>query len=60
MERQPELARVLDELEGIETRDALLELSEETRIKSLLFQHNVFHTRERQLREAARRATSTC
>ena len=55
VERQPELARVLDELEGIETRDALLELSEETRIKSLLFQHNVFHTRERQLREGAAR-----
>ena len=38
---------------AIEGRDALLELSEETRHQSLLFQHNVFYTRERQLRAGA-------
>ncbi len=51
----PDLARVLDELEGAERRQDLLELAEETRIQSLLFQHNMFYTRERQLREGAAR-----
>ncbi len=55
LERQPELARVLDELEGPETRDELLELAERTRIQNVLFQHNVFYQRDEQLREAAER-----
>jgi cephalosporin hydroxylase len=52
---QPELARFLDWLEGNEGRKALLDLSESVRLQAMLFQHNVFFHRERQLERAASR-----
>ena len=55
LERQPALARVLDDLEGTARRDDLLELAERTRIQNITFQHNVFYSRDRQLREGAER-----
>ena len=55
LERQPALARVLDELEGVEKRTELLELAESTRIQNLIFQHNVFYRREKQLLDGAER-----
>jgi cephalosporin hydroxylase len=53
--RQPELARVLDWLESNDGRKALLELAESVRLQAMLFQHNVFYHRERQLERAADR-----
>jgi cephalosporin hydroxylase len=52
---RPELARVLDWLEGKEGRKALLDLGESVRLQAMLFQHNVFFHRERQLERAASR-----
>jgi len=53
--RNPELAAVLDDLEGPGARQELLELSEHWRIKALLLQHNLYFQRERQHeRHAAR------
>jgi cephalosporin hydroxylase len=53
--RQPDLASVLDWLEGTEGRGKLLDLAEAVRLQAMLFQHNVFYHRERQLDRAAGR-----
>jgi cephalosporin hydroxylase len=53
--RRPELVRVLDRLEDKEGRKALLGLAESVRLQAMLFQHNVFFHRERQLERAAGR-----
>jgi cephalosporin hydroxylase len=53
--RQPQLARVLDWLESNEGSKALLDLAESVRLQAMLFQHNVFFHRERQLERAASR-----
>src|SRR5439155_16666216 len=53
--RQPELARFLDWLESNEGREKLLDLGESVRLQAMLFQHNVFYHRERQLERAASR-----
>src|SRR5690606_18417836 len=52
---QPELAAVLERIESTEGQRDLLELSEDTRIKAMLFQHNVLYHRERLLDDATRR-----
>lgn len=40
LEREPELARLLDHLEAsLEAKDALLDMSERMRIKAMMFQH---------------------
>src|SRR5207249_4114949 len=53
--RQPELTRPLDWLESNEGRKELLVLAESVRLQAMLFQHNVFFHRERQLESAASR-----
>lgn len=53
--RQPELARVLDRLESQAGSEELLELAESVRLQAMIFQHNVFYHRERQLDRAASR-----
>jgi cephalosporin hydroxylase len=58
LERQPELARVLDHLDSAEGRYELLELSESLRIRAMLFQHNVFFKSEERFEQAARRYLS--
>ncbi|NLD76560.1 MAG: hypothetical protein GX643_07815, partial [Acidimicrobiales bacterium] len=40
---QPELAAVLDEIEGVEGRNRLLELGEELRLQAMVFQHNAYY-----------------
>ena len=55
LERQPELAQLLDALEGVETRQDLLELAEEVRLRAMIFQHNVFHNSQSRADEAAER-----
>ena len=52
---EPELARVLDHLESREGRYELMKLAEATRIKAMLFQHNVYYHRERLLAAGTRR-----
>lgn len=52
---QPELARVLDWLESAPGKDALLEMTEETRIQAILFQHNEYYGGREQLARAANR-----
>ena len=53
--RQPELAAVLDHLEDAEGRRQLLEVSEQVRLRAMMFQHNVFFQRNQQLDRAQRR-----
>ncbi len=53
--QQPELARVLDWLESNDGSKQLLELAESVRLQAMLFQHNVFYHRERQLDRGASR-----
>lgn len=48
LSRQPELARVLDGLEAAEGRRELLQLAEETRLRAMVFQHNIMRHGERQ------------
>ena len=53
--RRPELASVLDRLENAEGKDDLLHLSEDVRLKAMLFQHNVFYHQDGQIERGARR-----
>ena len=60
LEREPELARLLDRFESAEGKDVLLQIAESTRLQAILFQHNDYYGR-RDLRDAAApTATSTC
>ena len=53
--RQPELAAVLDAIEGVEGRNRLLELGERLRLQAMVFQHNAyFPWLARELRLVAR------
>jgi cephalosporin hydroxylase len=54
-ERRPELARVLDRLESTEGLHDLLELAEDTRLRAMIFQHNVYYERQEHLERATRR-----
>ena len=45
----PELAEVLDQLEGAEGRGALLEIAEQTRLRAMLYQHTDHYTRNAQI-----------
>jgi cephalosporin hydroxylase len=53
--RQPALAAVLDRLEEADGRGELLELSEDIRLRSAVFQQSVFAMRERQVEAGAHR-----
>ncbi len=53
--RQPELAAVLDHLESADGRHRLLELSEDIRLRSAVFQQGVFALRDRQIDAGAHR-----
>lgn len=55
LERQPELAAVLDHLESRDGQHQLLELAENIRLRGMVFQHNVFYQREAQVERAAAR-----
>ncbi len=49
LDRQPALAALLDQLEGGEGRQTLLELSEEIRLRAALFTQNMLANRDRQV-----------
>src|SRR5207249_1484337 len=55
LSRQPELAAALDRLEQAEGRLDLLEVSEQVRLRAMLFQHNVFFQRNAQMERATAR-----
>jgi cephalosporin hydroxylase len=53
--RQPELAAALDRLESAAGRFDLLEVSEQIRLRAMLFQHMVYFQRDEQLERARAR-----
>lgn len=53
--REPELAAALDRLESSAGRYELLELSEDVRLRAMLFQHNVYFQRSEQVDRATAR-----
>ncbi len=55
LDRQPELAAVLDHLESAAGKEALLQVAEDIRIDHLIFQHKVFYDREAAVDRVARR-----
>ena len=55
LDATPELADALDRLETRDGKDHLLELAETVRLQAMIFQHNVYHHRERLLTSAASR-----
>jgi cephalosporin hydroxylase len=55
LDSQPALRAVLDRLESGEGRADLLELAEQTRLRAMLTQHNVFFQREKQQKRAVAR-----
>ncbi len=55
LQRQPALARILDYLESADGRGELLHLAEDTRLRAMVFQHEEFYPRERQLDRSAAR-----
>ena len=59
LERQPELAALLDHLESKEGRLMLLELSESIRIDAMLFQHAIYFNNEAKHHELAERYLRT-
>ncbi len=52
---RPQLAAELDRLESAEGRYDLLKLSEDVRIRAMLFQHNVFYQRSKEVERATNR-----
>jgi cephalosporin hydroxylase len=52
IDAHPELGAKLDHFESAEGRYELLELSEDIRLRNMIFQHNVFYHRERQIDRA--------
>ncbi len=55
LEREPELARLLDSFEAAEGKDVLLQIAESTRLQAILFQHNDYYGRRDMLGRAADR-----
>jgi cephalosporin hydroxylase/predicted O-methyltransferase YrrM/glycosyltransferase involved in cell wall biosynthesis len=55
LERQPELAAVLDDLQTAEGRHRLLELAERLRLKAQIFQHTMFYKQQERLDRGATR-----
>jgi hypothetical protein len=55
LDRQPELAAVLDHLESAAGKQELLQVAEDIRIDHLIFQHKVFYDREAAVDRVARR-----
>ncbi len=53
--RKPQLAAVLDRLESQAGQRDLLELAEDTRLRAMIFQHNIYYEREDRLQRATRR-----
>ena len=45
LEREPELAQLLDRFESAEGKDVLLQIAESTRLQAILFQHNDYYGR---------------
>jgi cephalosporin hydroxylase len=45
LEREPELARLLDHFESAAGKDDLLDIAESTRLQAILFQHNDYYGR---------------
>ena len=54
----PELAAVLDHLEGADGRRELLEVAEQVRLRAMIFQHNVYFQRSQQVERATARFLS--
>ncbi|MGH8978121.1 MAG: TylF/MycF/NovP-related O-methyltransferase, partial [Acidimicrobiia bacterium] len=54
-DRRPELATVLDRLENSEGQRDLLELAEDTRLRAMIFQHNIYYERQDRLERATKR-----
>lgn len=55
LERQPELAAALARLESSNGRHDLLEVSEQVRLRAMIFQHNVHYQRAEQVERATAR-----
>jgi hypothetical protein len=55
LERQPELRAVLDHLESAAGKDELLQVAEDIRIASLIFQHKIYYDRDAAVSRLARR-----
>jgi cephalosporin hydroxylase len=55
LEREPELARLLDSFDTAAGKDILLQLAESTRLNAILFQHNDYYGRQDQLERAVGR-----
>jgi cephalosporin hydroxylase len=53
--RQPEVARILDELDTIEGKEMLLEVGEKMRLQAMLFQHNDYYGHKERLDRSAER-----
>ena len=51
-DRRPELASVLDRLESSEGQRDLMELAEDTRLRAMIFQHNIYYERQDRLERA--------
>ncbi|MEM7139517.1 MAG: CmcI family methyltransferase [Actinomycetota bacterium] len=55
LERNPAVATVLDHLETMAGKDELLDLAEETRLRAMMFQHNVFFNQQKKEERARAR-----
>ena len=55
LEREPELARLLDSFESAEGKDILVKIAESTRLQAILFQHNDYYGRRDMLTRGANR-----
>jgi cephalosporin hydroxylase len=59
LQRQPELAAVMDRLESAEGKHDLMLLAEDTRLRGMIFQHNVFYQKNATIDRLASRYLST-
>jgi cephalosporin hydroxylase len=55
LEREPELARQLDQFESAHGKDVLVDIAESTRLQAILFQHNDYYGRRDMVTRAANR-----
>ena len=59
LERQPELKAELDRLQGHKGKSQLLHLAEETRLRAMIFQHDVYYKRDDRFERATARYLRT-
>jgi hypothetical protein len=59
LRKQPELAAVMDRLESVEGKHDLMLLAEDTRLRGMIFQHNVFYQKNEIIDRLTSRYLST-